>query len=97
MQWWHTPLILALGRQRQVNLLAQGQPGLQSEFLDSQGYKEKSCLEKKKTRKEERKKERKKQTNKRRKEGRKQGRKEGRKKILSFKNLAHSCLMKSLF
>jgi hypothetical protein len=34
----HTPLIPALGRQRQ--------PGLQSEFQDSQGYTEKPCLEK---------------------------------------------------
>jgi hypothetical protein len=35
-QWWRTPLIPALGRQRQV----------QSEFQDSQGYTEKPCLEK---------------------------------------------------
>ena len=27
--------------------LSQGQPGLQSEFLNSQGYTEKPCLEKK--------------------------------------------------
>jgi ABC-type phosphate/phosphonate transport system substrate-binding protein len=39
--WWRTSLILALGRQRQV----RGQPGLQSEFQDSQGYTEKPCLE----------------------------------------------------
>ena len=43
-QWWHMPLIPALGRQRQG---VQGQPGLQSEFQDSQGYKEKPCLENK--------------------------------------------------
>jgi hypothetical protein len=38
--WWCTPLIPALGRQRQVDLWVQGQPGLQSEFQDSQGYTE---------------------------------------------------------
>jgi hypothetical protein len=40
------PLIPALGRQRQADFLVQGQPGLQSEFQDSQGYTEKPCLEK---------------------------------------------------
>ena len=30
-QWWCTPLIPALGRQRQVDLCVRGQPGLQSE------------------------------------------------------------------
>jgi hypothetical protein len=44
--WWRTPLIPALGRQRQANFWVRGQPGLQSEFQDSQGYKEKPCLEK---------------------------------------------------
>jgi hypothetical protein len=44
--WWHTPLIPALGRQRQVDFWVQGQPGLKSEFQDSQGYTEKPCLEK---------------------------------------------------
>jgi hypothetical protein len=44
--WWRTPLIPALGRQRQVNFWVRGQPGLQSEFQDSQGYTEKPCLEK---------------------------------------------------
>jgi hypothetical protein len=43
---WHTPLIPALGRQRQADFWARGQPGLQSEFQDSQGYTEKPCLEK---------------------------------------------------
>jgi hypothetical protein len=38
----------ALKRQRQVDLWVQGQPGLQSEFQDSQGYTEKFCLKKKK-------------------------------------------------
>jgi hypothetical protein len=40
------PLITALRRQRQVDLEVQGQPGLQSEFQDSQGYTEKPCLRK---------------------------------------------------
>jgi hypothetical protein len=35
-QWWRMPLIPAL---------VPGQPGLQSEFQDSQGYTEKPCLE----------------------------------------------------
>jgi hypothetical protein len=42
--WWHTPLIPALGRQRQVDFWVQGQPGLQSEFQDSQDYTEKPWL-----------------------------------------------------
>jgi hypothetical protein len=49
--WWHTPLIPALGRQRQEDFWVQGQPGLQSEFQDSQGYTEKPCLEKQKKKK----------------------------------------------
>jgi hypothetical protein len=44
--WWYTPLIPALGRQRQVDFWVWGQPGLQSEFQDSQGYTEKPCLKK---------------------------------------------------
>jgi hypothetical protein len=40
------PLIPALGKQRQVDFWVRGQPGLQSEFQDSQGYTEKPCLEK---------------------------------------------------
>jgi hypothetical protein len=46
--WWHTPLIPALGKQRQADFWVQGQPGLQSEFQDNQGYTEKPCLEKSK-------------------------------------------------
>jgi hypothetical protein len=46
--WWRTPLIPALRRQRQADFWVRGQPGLQSEFRDSQGYIEKPCLEKKK-------------------------------------------------
>jgi hypothetical protein len=47
-QWWHMPLIPALGSQRQADFWVWGQPGLQSEFQDSQGYTEKPCLKKKK-------------------------------------------------
>jgi hypothetical protein len=47
--WWHTPLIPAFSRQRQANFWVRGQPGVQSEFQDSQGYTEKPCLEKTKT------------------------------------------------
>jgi hypothetical protein len=42
--WRCTPLIPALGRQRQADFWVRGQPGLQSEFQDSQGYTEKPCL-----------------------------------------------------
>jgi hypothetical protein len=35
------PLIPALGRQKQADFWVRGQPGLQSEFQDSQGYTEK--------------------------------------------------------
>jgi hypothetical protein len=45
------PLISALRRQRQADFWVQGQPGLQSEFQDSQGYTEKPCLEKPKPKK----------------------------------------------
>jgi hypothetical protein len=47
------PLIPALGRQRQADFWVWGQPGLQSEFQDSQSYIEKPCLEKKKKNEEE--------------------------------------------
>jgi hypothetical protein len=36
-KWWRTPLVLALGKQRQADFWVQGQSGLQSEFQDSQG------------------------------------------------------------
>jgi hypothetical protein len=36
--WWLVPLIPALRRQRQVDFWVWGQPGLQTEFQDSQGY-----------------------------------------------------------
>jgi hypothetical protein len=57
------PLIPALGRQRQADFWVGGQPVLQSEFQDSQGYTEKPCLEKQKTNK---------QTNKKQKKGHRQ-------------------------
>jgi hypothetical protein len=41
-------LIPALGRQRQADLWVWDQPGLQSEFQDSQGYTEKPCLKRNK-------------------------------------------------
>jgi hypothetical protein len=50
-QWWHTPLIPALRRQRQTDFWVQSRPGLQSKFQDSQGYREKPCLKKKKKKK----------------------------------------------
>jgi hypothetical protein len=40
------PLIPALGRQRQADFWVRGQPGLQTEFQDSQGYTEKPSLRK---------------------------------------------------
>ena len=43
--WWRTPLNPALKRQRKVDSLSSGLPGLQSEFQDSQGYTQKFCLE----------------------------------------------------
>jgi hypothetical protein len=42
--WWHTYLIWAYRSQRKVDLWVPGQPGLQNEFQDSQGYTEKPCL-----------------------------------------------------
>ena len=54
-EWWHRPLIPALGRQRQSHFLVQCQPGLQSEFQDSEGYTEKPCLEKTKNKKNKKK------------------------------------------
>jgi hypothetical protein len=50
------PLIPALGRQRQEDFWVRGQPGLQSESQDSQGYTEKPCLKKPKKKKEKKKK-----------------------------------------
>ena len=45
-QWWCMPLTPALWRQRQVDFRVRGQPGLQRELQDSQGYTEKPCLSK---------------------------------------------------
>jgi hypothetical protein len=44
--WWHTSLVPALRRQKQADFLVRGQPGLQSEFQDSQSYTEKPHLKK---------------------------------------------------
>jgi hypothetical protein len=41
---------------RQADFWLRGQPGLQSEFQDSQGYTEKPCLEKPKTKNQKKKK-----------------------------------------
>jgi hypothetical protein len=49
---WHTLFIPALGRQRQADFWVRDQPGLQSEFQDSQGYTEKLYLEKTKKQKQ---------------------------------------------
>jgi hypothetical protein len=46
-------LIPALRRQRQADFWVPGQPGLQNEFQDSQGYSQKPCLEKPKKKKKE--------------------------------------------
>ena len=46
-QRWCMPLIPALERQRQADFWLRGQPGLQSELQDSQGYIENPCLRKK--------------------------------------------------
>jgi hypothetical protein len=43
------PSIPALGRQRQADLGVRGQPGLHSEFQNSQGSTEKPCLKKQTT------------------------------------------------
>ena len=50
-QQTQTPLIPALRCQRQADFWVWGEPGLQSEFLDSQGYTEKPCLETKQNKK----------------------------------------------
>jgi hypothetical protein len=66
LPWWRLPLIPERGRQRQVDFWVQVQPGLQSEFQDSQCYTEKPCLEKPnqtKTNKQTKKKNRPKSTN----------------------------------
>ena len=42
--WWHTPLVLALGRWKQADI-CELKASLQSEFQDSQSCTEKPCLE----------------------------------------------------
>ena len=51
--WRRTPVIPALGRQRQADFWIPGQLGLQSEIQDSQGYTEKPCLKKTKNKQKE--------------------------------------------
>jgi hypothetical protein len=68
LAWWLTPLIPALGRQRQADLWVRGQPDLQSEFQDSQDFTEKPCLGKKNKTKNKKQKQNK--TNKKTKKGR---------------------------
>ena len=63
------------------------QPGLQSEFQDSQGYTEKPCLEKKKKKRRRRRRRRK-----RRRRGRKEERKEKKRK--NFTHVTLKCLCK---
>jgi hypothetical protein len=63
-QWWCTPLVPALGRQRQADFCIRGQPGLQSEFKNSQGCTERNpVLGGKKERKKKKRKEKKKKVN----------------------------------
>jgi hypothetical protein len=50
------PLIPALERQRQEDFWVRGQPFLQSEFQDSQGYRETLSQERKKKKRKEKKK-----------------------------------------
>jgi hypothetical protein len=79
--WWPTPLIPALWRQRQADFCVRGQPGLQSEFQDSQGYTGKPCLEKTTTTKKKQQKKKKKGKEKKERGG---GEKEERKEIFIF-------------
>jgi hypothetical protein len=53
-QWWRTRSIPALGRQRQAEFWVWGQPDLQSELQDSQGYTERCCLKTHPTKKKKR-------------------------------------------
>jgi hypothetical protein len=49
--WWHTFDPSTREAERQVDFWVPGQPGVQSECQDSQGYTEKPCLEPTKTKK----------------------------------------------
>jgi hypothetical protein len=56
-RWWRTPLIPALGRQRQADFWVRGQPGLQSELQDKPGLYRETLSQK--TKKQKKKKKRK--------------------------------------
>ena len=51
-RWWRSPVIPVLWEAEAGGFLSQGQPGLQSEFQDSQGYMDKPCLKQEERRKE---------------------------------------------
>ena len=50
--WWHTPFNPSTQEVEAGRFLSRGQPGLQSEFQNSQGYTEKPCFKKQKQKKE---------------------------------------------
>ena len=49
--WWYIPLLPVLRRQRQADLQVPGQPEVENEFQNSQGYTEKPWLKERKKRK----------------------------------------------
>jgi hypothetical protein len=73
-------LIPALGRQRQADFWVPGQPGLQSEFQDSEDYTEKACLKTLEKKKEKKRKEKKRKEKKRKEEVRKEKKRKGKKR-----------------
>ena len=69
--WWRTPLSQHSGRQRKADFWVRGQPSLQCEFQDSQGYIEKPCLKKTKSKKQNKKQKTKNKTTKKKNSSRK--------------------------